>query len=118
MPEDDEIFEIWQDIPGKEATCLGSVPAHAIITTFLDLHNLVIMGEITCYDADMPNFLKEIFINRQYLNLKITNYSNTYRGRFFISSYDNFSNRCVFRSIGEVIYEVAENLEKPHNSCA
>ena len=33
MPEDDEIFEIWQDIHGEKHICLGSIPEQAIITT-------------------------------------------------------------------------------------
>ncbi|UTW55181.1 hypothetical protein [Kordiimonas sp. SCSIO 12610] len=118
MPEDTKTYEIWQDIHGKNQICLGSVPAHSIITTFLDLHSLVIMGEITCCGSDMPDYLKDAFINRQYLNLKISDHEHTYRGRFYLSSYDSFSNHCVFRSTGEVVYEIAENIGQNHNSCA
>ena len=118
MPEDDAVFEIWQEISGKELICLGSVPSKAVITTFLDLHSLVIMGNIECKDDQTRSLLKTAFINRHYLNLKITDYEKTYSGRFVISSYDPFSNHSVFRSKGEIVYEIAEIATYTHNSCA
>jgi hypothetical protein len=118
VPEDKNTFEIWQDIRGKQLICLGTIPSSAIITTFLDLHSLVIMGEINCNDHSMPDYLKDAFINRHYLNLRITDEEHAYYGRFYISSYDSFSNHCVFRSTGEVIYEIAENIGQNNNSCA
>lgn len=118
MPEDDKVFEIWQEIGGKELIYLGSVPSKAIITTFLDLHSLVIMGHIKCDDDEIRSFLKNAFINRHYLNLKITDCKKTYSGRFYISSYDPFSNHSVFRSTGKIVYEIAETITNNLNSCA